>query len=316
VTGPVAIGVDIGGTKIAFALVDRSGVPLVTHRLPTPVSAGPEAVFAAVVEGIHHVAGQSEQRIAGIGIGSPGHLNPETGLIYKATNLAWDNVNLLDGIRRHLNFQAPLWLQRDANAAALGELYFGAAHGVQDFVLVTIGTGLGGSAVVAGEIVGGATHSGMEIGHMPLNPSGRLCLCGMRGCPEMYVPGVGLLAGVREYAPEYPHSPLASTEPVTTAHILEAFHSGDPLAARLVEDATDWLCSVMIACISILNPALFVIGGGLGHAVFDVLAPRIEAKVTTRTRPEIHRPVPIVQSHVRNSAIGPACIVWHLSKEG
>lgn len=310
-TEEIAIGVDIGGTKIAFAVVDRTGEVSLHHRLPTPVEAGPEGVFAQVAAGVHHLLDQLDRPIAGIGIGSPGHMNPREGIIHKATNLGWDNVALLDGVRRHLRQETPLWLEKDANAAALAEWTFGAAQGHQDFALITIGTGLGGGAMVEGRLVAGAHDSGMEIGHMPLDANGRMCICGMKGCPEMYVSGVGLLSGVRAYQHEHPESPLAQHPDLTTEAIINAFHAGDPLALRVLDECTDWLCSVMIACMGILNPGLFVIGGGLGHALYDTLATEARAKLKTRTRREIHNTVPIAESQVKHSAIGAACLVWH-----
>ena len=312
----VAIGVDIGGTKIAFAAVNRSGEVLHTHRLPTLVPDGADAVFAQVARGIQHLQEQVKIPVAGIGIGCPGHLNPYTGLVYKATNMYWENVNVFDGVRKHLKDDIPLWLQKDSNASALGEMLFGVAQGYPDFVLISIGTGLGGGAVVAGEIVQGADYSGMEIGHMPFNANGRMCICGMRGCPEMYVSGVGLLAGARQYLPDYPQSQLRAIADLNTEAILDAFRANDPLALKLMDEMTDWLCSVMIACMGILNPGLFVIGGGLGHALFDFLATDVKRKLRERTRREIHIEVPIAESQVKDSAIGAACLVWHgLEKE-
>lgn len=310
-TQEIAIGVDIGGTKIAFAVVDRAGEVLLQHRLATPVEAGPDGVFAQVAAGIHHLLDQVGQPVAGVGIGSPGHMNPREGLIYKATNLGWDHVNLLDGVRKHLRQEMPLWLEKDANAAALAEWIFGAAQGYADFALITIGTGLGGGAMSGGQLVAGAHDSGMEIGHMPLDANGRMCVCGMKGCPEMYVSGVGLLSGVRAYRDAYPQSPLAQSDPITTEAILAAFTAGDPLAVRVLDECSDWLCSVMIACMGILNPGLFVIGGGLGHALYDYLAHDTREKLKNRTRREIHQTVPIAESQVKHSAIGAACLVWH-----
>jgi glucokinase len=307
----VAIGVDIGGTKIAFALVSRTGEALLTHRLSTPVADGPDAVFAQVVKGVLHLINQTDDEVVGIGIGSPGHLNPHTGIVYNATNLFWRDIPLLDGIRRYLPFDLPLWLQKDANASLLGESLFGAAQGYRDFVMLTIGTGLGGSALVEGLLVNGADFSGMEIGHMPLDASGRMCRCGMHGCPEMYVSGVGLLAGIKEYLPEHPESVLASMDVISTEAMLDAFASHDPLAVRVMEEATDWLASVMLVCMGTLNPGLFVIGGGLGHAAFDYFSTRTTEKLQTRTRREIHQAVPIVESQILETAIGPACLVWH-----
>lgn len=307
----IAIGIDIGGTKISFIAVNPNGDILQSYRLPTLVPDGTEAVFAQVVKGIHHIIGSINRPVAGIGIGSPGHLNPHTGLVYKATNMYWENINILDGIRQHLNTDLPLFLQKDGNAAALGEKMFGAAKGQTDFVLITIGTGLGGGAFVGDKIVEGAHYSGMEIGHMPLDASGRMCICGMRGCPEMYVSGVGLLAGAKEYLSQFPESQLHDLDDLSTQAILDAFAHDDALAKHLLDEMTDWLCSVMIACMGVLNPAVFVIGGGLGHALFTFLSIEVKQKLRKRTRREIHAEVPILESQVQDSAIGAACLVWH-----
>lgn len=307
----IAIGVDIGGTKIAFAAVNRAGDVVASHRLATLVSQGAEVVFQQIAQGIQHMTSRVAAPIDGIGIGCPGHLNPHTGLVYKATNMHWDHLNVLDGIRAQLGDDMPLYLQKDGNAAALGEMRFGAGRGYNDFVLITIGTGLGGGAFANGELVLGANYSGMEIGHMPLDRNGRMCLCGMRGCPEMYVSGVGLLVGAQMYLPQYPQSSLNALDEITTAAILDAFEQNDELAQRLIDEMTDWLCAVMIACMGILNPGVFVIGGGLGHALFAVLSTDVKRKLRSRTRREIHIEVPIAESQVADSAIGAACLVWY-----
>ncbi len=307
----IAIGIDVGGTKIAFVAIDRSGEILQSHHLPTLVPDGADAVFAQVAKGTRWIIDAVDTPIAGIGIGTPGHLNPHTGLVYKATNMYWENINILEGIRKHLGDQFPMWLQKDGNAAAFGEKTFGAAKGETDFVLITIGTGLGGGAFVGGEIVEGAQYSGMEIGHMPLNPNGRICICGMNGCPEMYVSGVGLLAGARDYLPQYPHSQLNTLDDISTQSILDAFSQKDALAQHLLDEMTDWLCSVLIACMGILNPAVVLIGGGLGHVLFDFLSLDVKRKLRARTRREIHAEVPILESQVQDSAIGAASLVWH-----
>jgi glucokinase len=151
----------------------------------------------------------------------------------------------------------------------------------------------------------------MEIGHMPFNPTGRLCRCGMRGCPEMYVSGVGLLAGVREHLSAYPDTILAATPDVTTAHLLDAARSGDSLALAVMDEAAEWLVGVMVCCLDILNPALFVVGGGLGQAGSDWFVHRAQRQLHRRLTPDIHHNIPVVAAQVANSAVGPACLVWH-----
>lgn len=310
-TGQLAIGVDIGGTKIAFALVDGQGQALAEHCLPTLADEGAEAVLDRVGLGIRYLLERAGGTVAGVGIGSPGLLNPHTGIVHNATNLGWHDVPILDEVRHRLAVDLSLWLEHDANAGALGEFYFGAARGHQDFVYLALGTGLGGGAVVGGEPFRGGNYRALEIGHMPFSPGGRLCRCGMRGCPEMYASGVGLLAGAREHSPEYPQSKLASASDLTTTAILDAAHAGDALALAVMNEATDWLVGVMICCMGTLNPSFFVIGGGLGHAGAKWFVDGAKQRFHARTVPEVYPPVEVVVSQVASSAVGAACLVWH-----
>lgn len=307
----LAVGVDVGGTKIAFALVDERGNVLATHRLPTLPDEGAEAVFDRIAEGIHHILGQTSDEVAGIGIGCPGHLNPHTGVVYTATNLHWRDVPLKSGVEARLRTNLPIFIQQDANSAAVGEMYFGAAQTCADFVYIAIGTGLGGAAVVAGNLLLGGDYAGMEIGHMPLSPNGRLCACGMYGCPEMYVSGIGLLAGVREHAKEFPQSSLASVTDLTTIAILDAAKAGDPLAMVVFDELTDWLSAVMICCMGILNPLVFVVGGGMAEAASDLIVPAARRKLAERTAHSgLYRHIEIVESQITSSAVGASCLVW------
>jgi glucokinase len=306
-----AIGVDIGGTKIAFALVDEQGCILAEHRLPTLPDEGPDAVIGRVAQGVRHLLAQADGEVAGVGIGSPGQIDPQAGVVHSATNLFWRDVPLLDGVRTRLDTAVPLWLEKDTNAGALGERYFGAARGCSDFVYIALGTGLGGGAVIAGDLLHGSDRLAMEIGHMPFNPSGRLCRCGMRGCPEMYASGNGLLAGVRERLPAYPSSTLANGRELDSVAILEGARAGDALALLVVNEATEWLVNVMVACMSILNPALFVVGGGLGRAGQEWFVHGAQQQQQQRLVPHVHPEVEVVASQVANSAVGAACLVWH-----
>jgi glucokinase len=308
----LAIGVDIGGTKIAFALVNREGKVLASHRLPTLPSEGADAVFDRVAEGVHYLLDQTDQPVGGVGIGCPGHLNPHTGVIHNATNLAWRDVPLKAGVQARLSRDLPVWVLKDANAGALGEMYFGAARGCTDFVYIALGTGLGGGAVVDGNLVQGGVFAAMEIGHMPFIQTGRLCACGMYGCPEMYVSGNGILAGAREHLPKYSDSVLASLgDGLTTSAILDAARASDPLALAVMEETGWWLCSVMICLMGILNPSVFVIGGGMGHAAAEFIIPVARKALRERTMPAIYPPdIPMLESQVTSSAVGAACQVW------
>jgi glucokinase len=312
----VAIGVDIGGTKIAFALVDLHGTVLASHALPTLSLEGAGAVIDRVAAGIHTMLEQANGSVVGVGIGCPGRLNPVTGLVYGATNLGWQNVSLREEVSRRLSADVPIWIQKDADAAVLGELYFGAGIGQKSFVHLTIGTGLGGGAIVGGELLVGSHFNGMEIGHIPLSRRGRRCVCGMNGCPEIYVAGVGLLTAVSEYLPSYPDSTLANGEPTSTSAILEAARAGDRLASRVMRDeAVEALANVALFCIGVFDPALCSIGGGLAHAAREWYVEGVRREIRRRRSQFADIDIPIVQSQVSSSALGAACLVWHHRRE-
>jgi glucokinase len=262
------------------------------------------------VQGIGHLLAHTDQPVAGIGIGSPGHINPHTGMVYVATNLNWHNVSLAEGVRQKLSNDLPIWVHNDANASALGEKFFGAARGCDDFILVTLGTGVGGAAISTGQLVLGSQFVGMEVGHIPLIPNGRLCKCGAHGCSEMYSSGTGMMAGLQEHLPHYPFSPLAA-ENATTEDILEAARADDPLALLLIDEAIDGLIAFLVPYIGLLNPGRIVIGGGLGLAAWDLISDRLTAKLHDRLLNSVFSDVPVFKSEVMSSAVGAASVVWY-----
>jgi len=307
----LAIGVDLGGTKIAFCLIDSKGTVLASHQVATGVPDGEAAVLDRMAGGIQTMLAQAQRPVAGIGIGSPGHINSELGVVHNAVNLNWIDVPVRTALQQRLGDKLPIWLQKDTNAALLGELYFGAARGYQDVVLVAPGTGLGAGAVSSGHLVLGFQKFATDIGHLAVDPKGRLCGCGQRGCTEMYISGLGVLAGVREHRLEFPDSALAKLEKPTTANVLEAARNGDALALAVLNEAADWLGLIFMYCGVILNPALFVLGGGLGLAAADFLLERAKTVFRQRTLPPIHEGVEIRLAQVPSSSTGAACLVWH-----
>jgi glucokinase len=302
----IAIGVDLGGTKIAFAAVDRSGSILATHTEPTLAPEGADAVIGRIVSGINHVSvGFS---VAGIGIGAPGPV--VNGVALNAVNLGWRNVPLVDAVRSRIALDVPVWAQNDVNAGTVAELIFGAARGVSDFVYLAIGTGLGGGAVADGRLINGAGGFAMEVGHMSVDPAGRLCNCGNRGCVEMYCSGKGLVAGVREHLRDAPQTALVHAE-LNTRAILEAARLGDTLALRVIDEAAEALGTTMAWCMMVLNPALIVIGGGLGIAAYDLLSERAQVAMSARLMPDLAPLLRVAPSQIESSALGAASLVWH-----
>jgi glucokinase len=302
----IAIGVDMGGTKIAFAAVDRDGNILSAHTEPTLSQEGVDAVIGRIVKGIAQVG--AGLQVAGVGIGCPGPV--VDGVSLNAVNLGWRNVPLVALVRERIASDIPVWGQNDVNAGAIAEGVFGAARGVRDFVFLAIGTGLGGGAVADGRLINGVIGAAMEVGHMSLDPNGRACNCGNHGCVEMYCSGKGLLAGANAYLPEYPDSVLANTE-FHTREIIDAARAGDPLAKRVLADAAGALGVTMAWCAMVLNPALIVTGGGLAAAADDLLFEQAQLVMRARLLPELAQRTQVARSQVESSALGAAALVWH-----
>jgi glucokinase len=307
---PLAIGVDLGGTKIGFALADAAGNVLATHQLPTLPAEGADAVIDRIAQGVNHLLQQRSGQVVGIGVCSPGQVDPDTGMVYYATNLAWENVDLRGGLYERLPQPLPVFLQKDANAQALGEMVYGAARGVRDFMLMAIGTGLGGGAVTGGRVITGANFNPTEVGHLSLDPEGRQCACGLRGCPEIYVSGVGFRAAVAEYRSQYPDSALAALPNADASDVMRFAPQGDPLALRVLHEGGQWLGAIAACCAGILNPAMIVLGGGLGLAAADYLLPEAERELKRRVLPATYEKLVWRKSQLANSALGAAALVW------
>lgn len=306
----LAVGVDIGGTKIAFALVSREGDVLAENRLPTLPKEGAPAVLDRIAAGIRDLLAQAGRPVDGIGIGCPGYVNPHTGICHRAVNLDWTDVPLRDDLLRRLALDLPVAVHRDTNAGAVGEWMFGAGRGQSDFVYAAIGTGMGFGAVTGGRLLLGRGFQAMEFGHVSFDPHGRLCRCGLRGCAEAYVSGVGLLAGYHEHRADFPASPLALMADVTAGDILFAAGRGDALALCLLDEASDRLAAALACCVGMTDPGLFIIGGGLGLALYDRLMPGLEERVRARTLPVTHGHLRFARSQVTSSAAGAAALVW------
>lgn len=311
----LAIGVDLGGTKIASALVADDGTVLASRQSPSDPAKGQGFVLDRIADEIRALLMQTNDPVAGIGIGTPGNVVPVEGVVRNAVNLGWAEVPIIREVRSRLGSDLPIFLQSDKNASALGEYYFGAAKGCQDFVYLAIGTGLGGGIIANGRLLVGAGWDAGEIGHMTLDPNGRVCACGLRGCAETIVSGPGLVAVTREHLVKKNHrTSLADSPALNAAEILAAARGGDPLAMASINEVGAQLGVVMAACVAILNPALFVIGGGFGLAAYDYLAPAAKVEMVKRAISARYFEQQILRSELASSAIGPACLVWENQK--
>ena len=292
------VGVDLGGTNIVVGTLPEDGSAVYGHQLqPTPVAEGPDAVVGRIVELIgksltatKRELGTDDLNLAGVGIGSPGPLNTQTGIVVMTPNLGWRNMPLRDRIADATGLAATL--ENDANCATLGEWWRGAAQGAQHVVGLTVGTGIGGGVVLDGKILHGASDVAGEIGHMTIDMTGRLCKCGNYGCLEAYASGPNiaaraveeLLAGAVTKLPDYVGGDL---DRITAQVVYEAARDGDELALDVVRDTARVLGVGIATLVNSLNPEIVVVAGGVTLAGDRLFAP-LRAEVKRRAfRPAV-----------------------------
>jgi glucokinase len=312
-TQNLAIGLDVGATKIAAALVTASGQILATRQAPTHPKAGPAHVLDRIAALIDELVVLSVNTRAiepmGVGIGIPGQIDQGQGLVRGAVNLGWDEVYLVRELSQRLGKPPPIWVETDANAATLGEYYFGAGRGCQDLVYLSIGSGLGAGVICHGKLVTGVTGKAAEMGHFSLDVDGLPCVCGLNGCAETLVSGPGLIKlaiGLLEKG-ELP-SRLNRQEELDPSRIVTAAIEGDLLAREALSEMGRHLGTVMAICAAVLNPALIVVGGGLGLAAFDLLVPSSWREIERRILPSTYVGLKILASQQASSAAGAASL--------
>lgn len=309
----LAIGVDIGGTKVAFVVADRTGSILTEMTIPTHAHQPVDTVLDRIATEINalHAAYPAVQ---GIGIGIPGPIDTEHGIVMNAVNLGWRNMPIIQGITQRLNHPLPIAVENDVHIGGIGEHLFGVAQGVDDYIYLAIGTGLGGCALVHNRILHGATYSGMEVGHISLNPEGRLCTCGQRGCVEMYISGKGITAAANEYYAAYPDTRLPQDD-ISSPNILRLAREGDALCQRTIDEAAHALGVTCAWCTMIFNPTLIILGGGFAHAAYDLIYDKTIAAMQAHALPASFEVVNVVLSRLSNAALGASALVWHTSGE-
>lgn len=274
------LGIDIGGTKLAAGVVTPDGELLSQDRVPTLASEGPDRVINRLIDLCRHVvnlANVSWSQIEAAGVGCGGPLDPHTGVIKEPPNLpGWIDVPLVQ--RLHEALGVPVFLDNDANAAALGEHRFGAGRGVANMVYLTISTGVGGGIIIENRLYQGVNGNAGEIGHMSVDFRGRPCNCGSRGCLEAYASGTNIAARAREAVLAGRPSVLTTLagEPakITGETVWEAIQQGDALARQVWDETMEILGTGITNVIHIFNPSLVVLGGGItnfGDLLFEPL---------------------------------------------
>lgn len=273
-----AIGIDIGGTKIAGALVDESGKIVREARVATPVK-DPAALVDAVVGLIQEL--RTDVLVLGVGVAMAGFIDHQQANVIYGTNFGWKNYPLKSEIEAQLDL--PVIIENDANAAGWAEYRFGAGQGHQHMVMLTLGTGVGGAIIVDGKMLRGGFGVAGELGHMRVVPDGIACGCGQRGCIESYASGTALLRTANELvdsgnpAGKRLAELKAQSGKLTGAEVYQALVEADPGALQLLRDLAGWLGQAIASLSAILDPEIVVIGGGVSQAGELLLAPIREA---------------------------------------
>ncbi|MCU1669520.1 MAG: glcK [Blastococcus sp.] len=272
-----ALGIDIGGTKVAGGVVAPDGTILATARRATPGASVTETEDAIVDVVEELVAGHAGE-VVGVGIGAAGWFDRTGDTVLFSPHLAWRNTPLRKELAARL--QRPLWVGNDADAAAWAEYRYGAARGADLGLMITLGTGIGGGIVMDGRLRRGSHGVAGEWGHMRVVPDGRLCACGNRGCWEQYASGTALGQTARKVARMSPAAAAVLLERVdgradrlTGEHVARAAADGDPLALELVTEVGVWLGQGIADLAAVLDPEVVVIGGGVSKLGEMVLGP-------------------------------------------
>lgn len=299
----LACGIDVGGTKIAGGVIDDEGRVVDQLRVESPARDS-EAIEDAIADLVRRLA--SRHPIEAVGVGAAGYVDRDRARVLFAPNLAWRAVDLKVELEARVDL--PVVVENDANAAAWGEFRFGAGHDVDDLLLVTVGTGVGGGLVLDGALYRGAFGVGAEIGHLRVVPDGIVCGCGHHGCLEQYASGSALVREARQMAANGvpAAAPLVDRAGGHIDHIdgpmiTEAARAGDAFALGRLEELGRWLGAGVASLVTVLDPAVVAIGGGVSEAD-DLLLDPLRESFGTHLPGREHRPL----AEIRRATLGNA----------
>ncbi|MFN3421217.1 MAG: ROK family protein [Armatimonadota bacterium] len=316
-----ALAIDLGGTKVAAAIVGEDGTIVSHSARPTEAHKGGEWVLSRIKEAALEAFESSKiqpSQLIGAGLGTPGVVDAERGIMLSdAVNIPeWKGRNLKYELERVLGM--PAFIENDANAAGLGEFVFGAGKGSKNLVLVTLGTGIGGAVILNGELIHGASFAAGEIGHISIDPNGPKCGCGNYGCIELYASGPAIAQRAREYVlrgVDTKLSTMAPPEELTAEHVARAAQEGDLLAQSILAEAGKLLGVVLSGIVNLLNPDRIVIGGGVAQAGDWLLEP-VRWEIKRRALPDSAKVLQVVPAALGTNAgiLGAAALVFRSVK--
>ncbi len=280
------IGIDLGGTNIKVGLVDENQQMVQEKFTPTKSERPAEEVIADIAKTVLEVLEEQSlgvEDIAGIGVGCAGTIDAKNGEVPYSNNLGWENVPFAMLLQKYLHQECRVCISNDANCAALGEAKAGAARGVDNVVLLTLGTGVGGGVIIDGKVFEGAHAGGTELGHTSLVYGGELCTCGRKGCVEAYVSATGLIRDTRRAAEQNPDSLLNQLCEGDLSRIngkipFDAMQQGDEVAAAVVNQYFDYLAEAIANFVNLFRPDMVLLSGGIcnqGRKLTDPVNERV-----------------------------------------
>ena len=295
----LSCGIDVGGTKILGGVVDETGTVVEKLRVESPAT-DVEAIEEAISGLVRDLAGRHE--LVAVGVGAAGYVDRDRARVLIAPNLAWRDIDLRSELEERLDLRVVV--ENDANAAAWGEFRYGAGEDVDDLLLVTVGTGVGGGLVLDGALHRGAFGVAAEVGHLRVVPDGLPCGCGRRGCLEQYGSGSALERRAREAAAEEGARPLleragGDAAAIDGPMITELARAGDPFAVAQLAELGRWLGAGIASLVAVLDPAVIAVGGGVADADELLLDPVREAFEEHLPGRE-HRPL----AEIRKASLG------------
>ncbi len=311
--GELAVGVDLGGTKMITALVDPEGRVLREERLPTGAGRDPDRVVQAIADSAGRTMAEAPNPPAAIGVGVAAQVDFE-GRIRFAPNLQWRDVALRSELEAALGL--PVRVLNDVRAATVGEWRFGAGRGEDDLVCLFIGTGLGGGVVSGGHLLVGHSNAAAELGHLTIVAGGRRCTCSNRGCLEAYVAGWAIAERVREIARAEPEvaqrlESLAATplDRMGAETVVAMAGRGDPTCQRLLGETREFLAAGLVGIANAFNPRLIVAGGGVVTGTGALFEDALEM-ARGRILPSVAEPLRSARSTLGEPAVAVGAAAW------
>jgi len=310
-----AIGIDLGGTSVKYALVASDGGILFSGKLPTLAEEGPDAVLGQILEGAESCldfARKNGLNPVGVGIGTPGVISADERMVLGgAENIpGWEQIPLAQKLEERTGL--PARVNNDANLMALGETLYGAAKGSTDVVFLTVGTGIGGGVLIGGKLYGGYRNRGTEFGHITVKCDGEPCACGNVGCLEHYASTSALVRRFQARCAQIGRACSRCDGEV----IVESYHAGDALAREVLEEHWDYLAHGITSIIHIFAPQKVVIGGGISEAG-EFYLEELRRRVAARVIPVCGEQTSIVGAVLGNRAgcLGAAGLAFELAEQ-